>query len=107
MDIKFSHSYPKLWGQKRAELIAVRRLHTIQRNDALLTYDTTWDDNGDIGTYPLPEGDLIQLIFLGDKRIPFCTLRRFTTQKWSYYQDQVGQYFDIVLTSVQNNQESK
>ena len=70
--IKFSHEYPKLHGQTSAELLAVRPIkidaHTPKE---LLDYDTTYEG----GRYPLKSGDYIQLIFLGNLRIPFCTIR--------------------------------
>lgn len=68
--IKFSHEYPKLHGQTSAELLAVHPLdaHTPKE---LLDYDTTYEG----GRYPLRSGEYIQLIFLGNLRIPFCTIR--------------------------------
>ena len=91
--IRFSHEYPKLHGQTSAELLAVRPIkidaHTPKE---LLDYDTTYEG----GRYPLKSGDYIQLIFLGNLRIPFCTIRRnYPPQKGDYYRGKVGDVFTI------------
>lgn len=92
-EIRFSHNYPKLWNQKKAELIAVREINSKDFNIDLLEYDTKYHG----GYYPLKEGDYIQLIFLGDKHIPFCTIRPYSQQKENYYQDSINMIFDIVV----------
>lgn len=91
--IKFSHEYPKLHGQTSAELLAVRPLkvdaHTPKK---LLDYDTTYEG----GRYPLRSGEYIQLIFLGNLRIPFCTIRSaYPPSKVAYYKQSVGKVFII------------
>ena len=114
MQIKFSHNYPKLWHQKKAELLAVRIIdaQAVQINQDLIEYDTgfeTVDDFMDIQKdyYQLPkQGKLIQLIFIGDKDIPFCTLRRHTEQKYQYYFSCIGEVFEVVLTSTTDSAES-
>lgn len=91
--IKFSHDYPKLHGQTSAELLAVRPIR-IDKNtpEELLEYDTKYDG----GYYKLATGDYIQLIFLGNLRIPFCTIRRnYPPQKGDYYRGKVGDMFTI------------
>jgi hypothetical protein len=95
MNIKFSHNYPKLWGQKKAELIGVRILNAQAINKDLIEYDTKTSEGE---YYELPKkGELIQLVFVGDKDIPFCTLRRYTEVKYLYYSENVGNTFDIVI----------
>ena len=91
--IRFSHEYPKLHGQTSAELLAVRPLkidaHTPPE---LLDYDTTYYG----GRYPLRSGEYIQLIFLGNLRIPFCTIRSaYPESKVAYYRQSVGKVFQI------------
>lgn len=96
--LTFSHKYPKLWGQTQAELIyiAVMTADYVQTQKALLQYDTMYVTNLDVGYYQLPkQGQLIQLTFIGNKHIPFCTLRRYTTEKFRYYQQMKGRVFDI------------
>ena len=91
--IRFSHYYPKLHGQTSAELLAVRPLkidaHTPPE---LLEYDTTYES----GRYPLRSGEYLQLIFLGNLRIPFCTIRSaYPPSKVRYYRNAIGQQFKI------------
>lgn len=91
--IKFSHAYPKLHGQTSAELLAVRPIR-IDKNTPkeLLEYDTKYD----CGYYKLAPGGYIQLIFLGNLRIPFCTIRKnYPPQKGDYYCGKVGDVFTI------------
>jgi len=106
--IKFSHDYPKLHGQTSATLLAVVPIR-IDRNTPkeLIEYDTTYYVTRELsevglglGTvkeyFPLPTGDHIQLIFLGNLRIPFCTIRRnYPPQKGDYYRGKVGDVFTI------------
>ena len=92
--IKFSHYYPKLHHQTSAELLAVRPIK-IDANtpQELLDYDTV-NDSGD--RYPLKHGDYIQLIFLGNLRIPFCTIRSaYPPSKVDYYRGSIGRTFNI------------
>lgn len=93
--IKFSHNYPKLHGQTSAELIAVRPIR-INKNTPreLLEYDTKYDG----GYYPLPTGNYIQLIFVGNLGIPFCTIRSsYPPSKCDYYNGKIGDVFNIVI----------
>jgi hypothetical protein len=94
--IKFSSDYPKLWGQKSAILLNVL---LIEKNEFpldkdLVEYDTK---NCDGTYYPLPKNKYIQLVFLGNKRIPFCTIRRFTEEKYKYYFYNQKTDFEIVI----------
>lgn len=91
--IRFRHYYPKLHGQTTAQLLEVRPIkidaHTPPE---LLEYDTTYDG----GRCPLRSGEYIQLIFLGNFRIPFCTIRSaYPPSKVRYYYNSVGQTFKI------------
>ena len=96
--IRFSHEYPKLHGQTSAELLAVRPLkidaHTPRE---LIEYDTTYAG----GRYPLRSGEYIQLIFLGNLRIPFCTIRSaYPPSKVAYYRNAVGRTFAVEVRDV-------
>ena len=111
--IRFSHAYPKLHWQTTAELLAVRPIR-IDRDtpDVLLEYDTTYYeplgydrsyyasvDLSDMPIkrrFPLPTGDYIQLIFLGNLRIPFCTIRKaYPPSKVEYYTAAIGETFNV------------
>ncbi|MGN0845255.1 MAG: hypothetical protein ACI4QT_08575 [Kiritimatiellia bacterium] len=91
--IKFSHNYPKLHGQTSAKLLAVEPLK-IDANTPreLISYDTAYEG----GHYPLRSGEYIQLIFLGNLRIPFCTIRpAYPPSKVIYYRNNVGRMFAV------------
>ena len=99
--IKFSHNYPKLWKQTKATLLDVRIVSYFSLHKDLIEYDTVYTEKGKEGYqhYPLPKTNLIQLVFVGNKLIPFCTIRRHTVRKFSYYKALLGEDFDIVITT--------
>lgn len=92
VEIKFSHEYPKLWGQKTAILLNVKIIDSNSITEQLKEYDTKFAEGQ---FYPLPEGRLIHLTFLGDKNIPFSSIRSFYPQKFDYYSSNVGKQFDL------------
>lgn len=101
-NIKFSHQYPKLHGQTSATLLAVRELSFPQdRNADLVEYDTTYPSTHGVDYYPLPDGPYLQLIFVGNKHIPFCTIRSkwggFRKNKKEYYESCIGKTFSIIV----------
>ena len=103
--IKFSHDYPKLHGQTSAELLAVRPIR-IDKNTPkeLLEYDTKYDG----GYYKLATGDYIQLVFLGNLRIPFCTIRKaYPPSKVEYYKSKIGEQFEVMVKPVSDNDAEK
>lgn len=92
--IKFSHNYPKLWNQVAAELLAVRPIYICSATShELIEYDTKIKD----GEYfKLKAGNYIQLVFIGNKNIPFCTIRSAYPQtKVDYYNGLIGKVFDL------------
>lgn len=95
--IIFDSKYPKLHNQVVAELVAAKSI-TINKDKhkELLEYDTKRPD----GTYyNIEEGEYIQLIFVGDKHIPFCTLRKANSNyKLNYYKKLIGKVLKIVIT---------
>ena len=103
--IKFSKEYRKLHGQTSAKLIAVER-HYINMNlpvtwGDLIEYDTIAVD----GTrYELKTGHYLLLVFLGNKLIPFTTIRsdkpamNGMKSKFDYYNGKVGEEFIIERT---------
>ena len=91
--IKFSHHYPKLHGQTSATLLAVLPLRIDKDTpNELLEYYTKFDG----GYFPLKTGEYIQLVFIGNLRIPFCTIRSaFRKEKVMYYTAAIGETFNI------------
>lgn len=95
--INFSHNYPKLHGQTSAKLLAVEPLK-IDANTPreLIEYDTKYDG----GYYPLKPGYYIQLVFLGNLHIPFCTIRSaWPSSKVDWYASQKGMVFEIKIVN--------
>ena len=102
-EIKFNDDYPKLHGQKTATLVAVTRIKIdTEKDKELLEYDTKKSD----GTYyEIKNGLYMQLIFLGDKAIPFCTLRSaLPAHKVEQYKTQIGRPFKIVIEKEAQNE---
>ena len=99
MKIKFSHNYPKLWNQQTAELLAVKDIKiNKQTHPDLIEYDTKVKDGE---YYTLKAGNYIQLVFLGDKGIPFCTIRSaYPQNKVDYYRQNIGKVFEIEVNNV-------
>ena len=93
--IKFSHEYGKIWKQRTATLIFVDVIDAADFNEDLLEYDTRYGDC----YYKLPkEGKFLQLFFIGDKKIPFCTIRSFNPEKHKYYKSLISHIFDVEVT---------
>lgn len=91
--IKFSHDYLKLEGAKFARLLQIIPIKLEDLSPQFLDYDT------DHGLFQLPKkGDYLMLIFNHEGTWSlFTTIRRNTPEKLSYYQDSVGEVFEIVI----------
>lgn len=97
MQIRFSHIYPKLHKQKKAELVAVKTCNRSDLSKMFIEYDTLYLDSFGAAFYPLLDGQYMILLFLGEENIPFTTVRRFTEEKHYYYKMNIGKTFDIVI----------
>ena len=94
--IGFSHHYPKLCGQTSGKLLAVIPIKRKDMTDELIHYDTIYYENGKARAFPLPPGNYIQLVFIGNLGVPFCTIRSaWPKQKVEYYNSSIGEVFDI------------
>ena len=103
--INFSHNYIKLQDQTSATLLAVFPLK-LSRNDVshnslsqfFIDYDTAIKDGGN---YKLRSGEYVVLLFLGNKSIPFTTIRSrigmYGLNKEEYYTKHIGEEFEIVI----------
>jgi hypothetical protein len=66
-----------------------------------IEYDTVF---GSGMHYPLPQTDLILLIFLaGGTGQVFTTIRRYESEKWNYYAGLQGMIFEVVITDETDN----
>lgn len=105
--IKFSYPYKKLMlgGELRkyARLLLVQQVKIQDLSAEFIEYDT------DGGKYPLPKrGNYILLTFLkpasdGGLHL-FTTLRPDTPGKKAFYDEKIGQLFEVVLTEFVNAQ---
>src|SRR3990167_9721863 len=98
--IKFNHHYEKFRGQEYqpARLIEIDYFDAENLPELLVKYDTVYWEDGIEKFYPLPkEGPLIYLLFIGGDFVPFCTLRKYTAEKWAYYQEKKGEFFRIEI----------
>lgn len=93
-EIKFSVDYPKLHGQKTATLLHVDSFPVKQLHADMVKLDT---DKGDGTFYQLHNGTALVLVFLGDKLIPFTTIRSYGANKLMKFEKLIGQKFDIVI----------
>ena len=81
--IGFSHHYTKLGDQVYGELVSVRVLNDIQFKNLIsdrdsVAYDTLYTE-GKVGFPHFSEignDERLQLVFIGDKQIPFTTYRK-------------------------------
>ena len=90
--IEFNHNYTKLHNQKSGFLCFVNPF-LIDENftDEAYQYDTD-------GKYSLEKGKIyMQLVFLGDKEIPFTTYRNDTPENRAKYVGKVGQVFNFIV----------
>ena len=95
--VRFSGEYVKLHGQRKARLLDVMPMEIGENtpHTALVAYDTLRTDGSRyIG---LCDGSYMLLIFLGDKGFMFTTIRRRTYEKMLYYEERIGQEFDVVI----------
>jgi hypothetical protein len=95
--VKFSHLYTKMICdncRRYAKLIQVIKVNYNDLSKFFIEYDTRFY----VGNhYELPKEDLIILFLLTDDRL-WTTIRRYTSQKFEYYQSLVGQDVDIEVT---------
>jgi hypothetical protein len=99
--IRFSHNYYKLPLAMpfKAVLMQCVKIEESEISNCFRDYDTRFKD----GSYPLPEGENILLIFRTvymqfDGYLLFTTIRRYTPQKWDYYKSKEGEEFEVVKT---------
>jgi hypothetical protein len=103
LNIKFSHNYPKLHGQTKAVLLQIIIRDRKDLLDEFINYDTLYimEDGpikGSEAYYPLKPGKYMVLVFIGNKLIPFTTVRAlWPLEKEKYYREGIGKTFEIVM----------
>lgn len=101
--IGFSHRYVKLQDQTSAELVHVRPIKIDSKTSFdLLDYDTLYfawvggyarDPVVERRHFKLEPGDYLQLVFIGNKGIPFCSIRK----PGDHWRGNVGDVFEIKI----------
>jgi hypothetical protein len=86
----------------KCRLILVLRINKNELSQTFIDYDTKYSVNGEYKHYPLPEGNLILLLFAvgGSKLIP--TVRRFYQRKFDYYKKLEGKIVELVVENEQD-----
>lgn len=97
MEIKFSHDYFKFCEKKMpfvATLLQCMKTSKQELSEWFLVYDTSYEG----GRYPIPEGQLIMMIFLDENGKLFTTIRSYNPDKWIYYKQLEGMDIRLVKT---------
>jgi len=92
--LKFSHNYDKLHGQTVGKLFSIVTIEKDKLDPELVKYDTQL--NGKV-VYNLTDKKLMILFFIGNKGIPFTTIRAHTQMKFVYYKQFYGHNFKIKI----------
>lgn len=95
--IGFSHHYSKMCGQTRG-ILAYASIYIIDSKwfpDETRRYDTD-------GVFPLDDGVYIQLVFIGEKQIPFTTYRKDTPENRAKYCGHEREVFDFYFKGENN-----
>jgi len=107
--IKFSHKYEKLYDMVtknivgKGTLLEVFDAKTEDLDKEFIQYDTEYiDKNGNLKQYPLPNGDVLVLLFyvvlLDNRDMMFTTIRSaWRESKREYYRSKRGEVFDVVI----------
>jgi len=106
-EIKFLYNYKKLYGQTTALLLHVENIRV---SPELIQYDTKYIDRSSLTGYSYKKFnenlEYIQLVFLGNKGIPFGAVipayimnKKKRIDKQYYYKNLVNQWFKIVIVN--------
>ena len=89
--IIFNHNFKKLHNQKKAVLIQTATIKGVNVQKEFIDYDTD-------KKYKINKNeDYLFLVFVGDKMIPFTTIRKLNIKNVKKYVGYEGDYFDIVI----------
>lgn len=95
--LSLQKNFIKLHGQKTASLLEARIVDLKDMSDDDFQHLTEYDCKAIDGSYyPLKKNNqYCLLVFLGDKNIPFSTLRNI--QKYEYYKNKIKTIFEVVV----------
>lgn len=83
-------SYPTLYHQKKARLLAVGQVWTTNESFDMLRLAVPARPRETLGN-----GPLLQLVFVGEKNIPFAVLRNWEGWLNDYYKARIDMVFTI------------
>lgn len=105
--ISFAHNFIKLDEQKTAELVRVKIISRTELDEETVIANTQYYENHEVPNSDtpirgikcshIPNGSLLLLVFLGDRNIPFTTLRQFKDATWKRYKSMLNHIFEIVV----------
>lgn len=80
--LRFKYYYPKLHHQNTAILIYAGILHIVPSDYDFIEYDCKYIYNiyGDYSYYDVPAPPMLFLVFVGNKGIPFTTMRKYNDE---------------------------
>lgn len=90
MRIGFSHNYSKLHNQTSAKLLNVEEVKKSDLDPDFIKYDTD-------GVFDLKYDTYLKLLLIGNKGIPFTTLRRNVENLQNKYCKHIGEIFEIYV----------
>ena len=90
-EIRFNHNYKKLHNQKTAVLAQTGAIKGNTISKEFIDYDT--DRKFKINR----KGNYLYLLFIGDKMIPFTTLRKLNIENVKKYVGREGDFFNVVI----------
>ena len=103
-EITFEDKLPKLHGQQTGKLVSVDNLPFVDLSDDFKSYDS-YNAGNPMKLYPFGNSMVLVLTFLGDKLIPFTTVRRGSAASLQRYRAQIGNTFRFIFKVPQAVQE--
>ena len=89
-EIRFNRNYKKLHNQTEALLVKIIERQGKDLSEEFITFDT---DN----QYPIqPNQYYFIMFFIGNKMIPFTTLRKYNNENMKNYNN-IGNVFKIII----------
>ena len=87
----------KIEKNKPVKLVECFQIKLAGLNDEFIEYDATYYKGNVKKRYPLPAGPYLLLFFVDANGTLFTTIRRQTPRKTEYYNNAVGDSFEVVV----------
>ncbi len=92
------HNWKKLCGQKEAKLISTGQTYTMDDAPACQEFIQYNQETVNGNVIPLSDGHYYILFFIGEKQIPFTILRRQNYEAMKFYEEHIGDFFQIEVS---------